>query len=140
MRPDFNEIYTDPDIDPLDAVLHDLPLAEAWERLGNGEGLADGGPDQSETITRLMHLLLADAQGRGINPKTVGLRLIAIAWVLNPANYPESPSLRELARRCGVSAAALAHHSGEISRATGIRNRAQRHAANWNPPERSTTK
>lgn len=136
MRSIFDESYVAHDRDRLDAVSQDFPWAEIFERLDSGEGLAASGPDQSEAILRLMNLLLSDAQGTRINPKTVGLRLLAIGWVMNPANYPGSPSLRELARRCGVSAAALAFHTGAISRATGIRNRAQRHAGNWKAPER----
>ena len=122
----------------LENVPDDFPWAEVFERLDTMEGLADGAPDQSETITRMMHQLLLDAQGTRINPKTIGLRLIALGWVLRPSYFPGSPSLRELANRCGVSPSALAYFSGEVSRVTGIRNPAQRHAGNWRAPERSS--
>ena len=140
MKSAFDESFIGADRDPVDSPCQDFPWAEVMERLDSGEGLVADDPEQVEAISRLMHLLLTDAQGRGINAKAVGLRLIALGWVLNPANYPGSPSLRELAQRCGVPSSTLAHYTGEISRATGIRNRAQRHAANWKQTERPTSK
>jgi hypothetical protein len=62
---------------------------------------------------------------------STGLRLIALAWVLNPGYFVGSPSLSELARRCSVRRAALANHTGYFSRLLGWRNRGQRHASNW---------
>ena len=138
MKSDFDDTYIPPDLDPVDGVSQDFPWADVFERLDSGEGIVANDPEQFEAIFKLMNLILANAQGTEINLKAIGLRVIALGWVLNPANFPGSPSLREVAKRCGVSASALAHFTGEISRATGIRNRAQRHAANWKRPERST--
>ena len=137
MTTEFNDRYRSGDRDPVDSAPQDFPWDEVFERLDTGDGLDAANNDQIETIGRLMRLLLADAQAGRISPKAVGLRVLALAWVLNPAHYPDAPSLRKLAERCGVSPAALAYFTGEVSRLTGIRNRAQRHAANWKPPERS---
>lgn len=123
-------------LDPLDGQSADFAWNDVFERLGEVDGTVLDSPEHHETISRLMNLLLTDAQGLKISPKVIGLRLLALAWVLNPANYPDTPSLRQLARRCGVSPAALAHFTGAISRVTGIRNRAQRHAGNWKSSER----
>lgn len=140
MKSAFDETYIANDQDPVDGASQDFAWRSVFERLDSGEGLVVGDPEHVETISKLMNLLLADAQGTRINTKAIGMRLIALGWVLNPANYPDSPSLRDLAKRCDVSASALAFFTGEISRATGIRNRAQRHAANWKSPERSANK
>ena len=124
-------------LDPLDGTPNDFAWDEVFERLGEIDGTVADSPERHETLSRLMNLLLADAQGHKISPKAIGLRFVALAWVLNPANFPDNPSLRQLAKRCEVSPAALAHFTGTISRLTGIRNRAQRHAGNWRPAERS---
>lgn len=134
----LNEELNSAGLDSLDGVPNDSEWNEVFERLDSGDGIDAANEEQTETIARLMRLLLADAQAGRINPKTVGLRVLALAWVLNPAHYPDAPSLRRLAERCGVSPALLAFYTGEVSRLTGIRNRAQRHAGNWKPPERST--
>lgn len=133
MTKPFDDSYPPDDRDPIDGQSGDFAWNEVFERSDSGDGLDTTSDQQVETIGRLMHLLLADAQAGRINPKTVGLRVIAVAWVLNPSHYPDAPSLRKLAERCGVSPAALAFYTGEVSRQTGIRNRAQRHAANWKP-------
>ena len=110
--------------DPVDARSADFDWDAVFERLDSGDGIDAANEEQTEIIARLMRLLLADAQAGKINPKTVGLRVLALAWVLNPAHYPDAPSLRRLAERCGVSPALLAFYTGEVSRLTGIRNRA----------------
>lgn len=133
MSSSFNESYSSDDRDLVDAQTADFNWDEVFERLDSGDGIDAANEEQTEIITRLMRLLLADAQAGRINPRTVGLRVLALAWVLNPSHYPDAPSLRKLAERCGVSPAALAFYTGEVSRRTGIRNRAQRHAANWKP-------
>jgi len=131
MTEPFDNSYQSADRDPVDSPTADFDWDEVFERFDSGDGIVAANEEQIETIARLMRLLLADAQEGRINPKTVGLRVLALAWVLNPANYPDAPSLRKLAERCGISPASLAFYTGEVSRQTGIRNRAQRHAANW---------
>lgn len=133
MSSPFDEAFDADNQDPIDSPSSDFAWDEVFERLDSGDGLDAANEEQTETIGRLMRILLADAQAGRINPKTVGLRVLALAWVLNPSHYPDAPSLRKLAERCGVSPAALAFYTGEVSRKTGIRNRAQRHAANWKP-------
>jgi hypothetical protein len=59
------------------------------------------------------------------------MRLIALAWVLSPGYFEGSPSIRKLARRCGIRIAALANYTGYYSRLLRWRNRGQRHAWNW---------
>ncbi len=105
-----------------DAVCRDL---DAMTPAGTDEYLP------AEVAAALFRLLLAGAQGDRINPKAIGLRLLAFGLVLNAANYPGSPSGAVLAARCGVSAAALAKYTAEASRIFNWRSRAQRHAGNF---------
>ena len=88
----------------------------------------------AEAITRILQILIP-LRAKYLPPIEVGLNVIALAWVLNPAYFEGSPSLRKLARRCGVTPAALARHTAYYSRLIGWRNRAQRHA--WNFEQRS---
>lgn len=85
----------------------------------------------AEAVLGVLQMLLPPLSTRRIQPESLGIRLIALAWVLDPANFNGSPSLRKLARRCGIRSAALANHTGHFSRVLGFRNRGQRHAWNW---------
>lgn len=85
----------------------------------------------AEAVLGVLQMLLPPLSTRRIQPESLGIRLIALAWVLDPANFNGSPSLRKLARRCGIRSAALANHTGHFSRLLGFRNRGQRHAWNW---------
>ena len=104
------------------------------------EDVSNGEVDKNlaEVITRLIQLLIPYRHGR-IQPGSVGLNIIALAWVLNPAYFDGSPSLRELARRCGIQPSTLARHTGHYSRFIGWRNRGQRHAWNWQAEEAPVT-
>jgi len=84
----------------------------------------------------LLQMLVPPVQ-RGIRIEAMGLRLVALAWVLNPGYFTGAPSLRQLARRCGVTPAALARYTGQYSRLIRWRHRGQRHAWNWSQFERS---
>lgn len=83
-----------------------------------------------ETVARLLQMLVPGVCHK-FNPAQVGLRVVALAWVLSPDYFPGRPSLRELARRCGVPNSTLATLTGEISRVLGWRSRAQKRAWNW---------
>ena len=119
--------------DPLTSAVADFNWEELYERLDGPSAFES--QDRVELAQGLIRLLLGSDIDAAPNPKAVGLRAIALAWVLSPAYFPDAPSLRKLALACGVSPAALAQHTGEISRQIQFRSRAQRHAANWHPPE-----
>ena len=138
MTPSYNDGYLADDRDPVDAGSQEFEWDALYERLGERSEDASSDPRQAEAIRRLLSQLLVDAMARRINPKTLGLRLVATAWVVDPGLFEGSPSLRTLAARCGVTPSALARHTGAISRLLGCRNRAQRHAWNWQNCERST--
>lgn len=117
--------------DPLDARDQDFDWQGLYRQLS--EDALDEHNDKrtSEAVVRLLALLLPRLSGRRIQPESIGLRLIALAWVLSPAYFDGSPSVARLAKRCGVRAAALANFTGYYSRLLRWRNRGQRHAWNW---------
>jgi hypothetical protein len=139
VKGDFHENRQSDKRDPIAAQHQGFDWEQLYERLS--EDAANGDNDQrlAEAVTRLLQMLLPLTQ-RQMRPEVIGLRLIALAWVLNPAYFAGAPSLRQLARRCGVKPAALARYTGESSRFIGWRNRGQRHAWNWRQVERSDEK
>jgi hypothetical protein len=136
MRDTFQEDHIAESADPVDSLTQDFDWKLLYARLNEEACEAHLDPRLADTVARLITLLVADS-GRRVKPASVGLRVIALAWVLNPGYFQDSPSLRRLASRCGVTRATLAHLTGHYSRFLGWRNRAQRHAWNWkrqNPP------
>ncbi len=130
MRTDFAEDRLADCRDPLDARNQDFDWQRLYERLCEDASDPDQDKRLAEAVTRLLQMLVPFTQ-RQLRLNSVGLRVVALAWVLNPAYFGGSPSLRELARRCGITQSALAHHTGRYSRLIGWRNRAQQHAWNW---------
>jgi AraC-like DNA-binding protein len=137
MISDFHEAVQPDAIDPVDGTFADFDWTDLWQRLGEEETDTATDHEIADALMRMLRLLLEGCGGELINPRTAGLRLIAIAWTLNPGLFTGGPSLRTLARRCNVSPAALARLTGEASRSLRWRNRAQRHAGNWRKMERS---
>jgi hypothetical protein len=138
VKRDFDETLQAKSRDPLDAP--DADLVSEWEQLYHAlDGdLPDGERDKQleEVIIRLLRLLVPVREGR-LYPRSLGLRLLALAWVLRPDFFEGNPSLRELARRANVTPAKLSRHTGRFSRLLRWRNRAQRHAWNWIKGQRS---
>jgi len=137
VKEEFNEAMLSDDRDPVDATSQEFDWQSLLERLGEPPENDISPQPFAQAVIRLLELLLSKTE-RPMHPQSVGLRVIALAWVLNPAYFEGSPSLRDLAVRCGVKPATLARFTGEASRFIGWRNRAQRHAWNWRESERST--
>lgn len=135
MKIDFAEDRVADCSDPVDAASQNFDWQRLYERLGEDAGSPDQDQRLAEAVTRLLQMLVPCSE-RQIRPDSVGLRVIALAWVLNPAYFGGSPSLRELAGRCGITQSALARHTGRYSRLIGWRNRAQQHAWNWREQSR----
>ena len=130
MKHGFYEGFLSDDADPIDSVSQDFDWKLLYRRLNEEACEADLDMKLAETIARFIQMLVGNAPGR-IHPLHIGLKIIALAWVLNPGYFHDSPSLRQLAKRCGVTPATLAHLTGHYSRFIHWRNRAQRHAWNW---------
>lgn len=117
--------------DPLDARDQGFDWQGLYRQLSEDAQDEHNDKRSSEAVVRLLALLLPRLSSRRIQPESIGLRLIALAWVLNPGYFEGSPSVARLAKRCGVRAAALANFTGYYSRLLAWRNRGQRHAWNW---------
>lgn len=137
MKPEFHEAWIAKHRDPLDAPDQDFEWNEILNRLD--EDLEAGKTDKTvaEAVKRLIQLLVPNYTNRRVWPKSLGVRLLALAWVLDPSYFPGTPSLRELARRAKVTPAKLAKHAGRYSRLLRWRHRGQRHAWNWRKGQRS---
>lgn len=120
----------DQDYTPLDMTGTDFDWETLYRRLDREIRDPQNDPRLAEVTARLLRLLLPGGCPR-LRLDRIGLRVIAMAWVLSPAYFPGSPSLRQLAARCGVSRSKLALLTSEVSRIIGWRNRAQKRAWNW---------
>lgn len=128
MKAPFDETRLHPDCDPADcAGCAQFDYEEVYERL-DGTPQPGACPKALIAFSRLLRALLPD--GRPVR-HIVGLRVIALAWTLNPGNIAGSPSVKELARRCGVTPEHMAKLTGQMSRLAEWRNRAQQRAKNW---------
>lgn len=130
VRDAYDEDRQPTERDPLDAADQDFDWRTLYARLNEDLATEEPDPRLAQVVLRLLQMLLP-LSGRRIQPESLGLRLIALAWILNPGYFAGSPSVRRLARRCGVRIAPLAHYTGFYSRLLRFRNRGQRHAWNW---------
>ena len=108
-----------------------FPWEEVFERLDAGKGTE--GRDREELAEALKAVIAWMVSTPVTSPrslKVVGQRAIALAWVLDP-KLMQGRSLSRIAKGLGISPDTLQRLSGQVSRAYGIRNRGQAHAANW---------
>jgi hypothetical protein len=136
MSNEFHDDWIPDNVDPLDAPDQDFDWDKLYEHLNEGVKGPQTDPELAQAVVRLLHLLLPPKTGQRLQAKSLGLRLIALAWLLNPGYFEGSPSLRTLAKRCGIRLASLANYTGHYSRLLRWRNRAQIHAWNWCPRRR----
>lgn len=135
MIQDFDETHIAETLDPLDSQSCDFDYEELYARLDADAQDEQNDPDLAGVVIRLLHMLLP-APGQSLRPERVGLRVIALAWVLSPGYFDSSPPLVELAQQCDVSPTTLGELTGEFSRLIGWRNRAQQRGWNWHRSER----
>jgi hypothetical protein len=136
---EFEEDSMSDDRDPVDAPNQDFDWQRLYERLSEDTTNDGNDRDLAETVSRLLRILVPYREGR-IRAKSLGFRLIALAWVLDPGYFSGDPSLAELARRASITPAKLARYTGYYSRLLRWRNRGQRHAWNWHKGQRSARK
>jgi hypothetical protein len=137
VKHDFDETRMAEGRSSVDGPRYEFDWEALYQRLG--EDVREGKVDHrlQQVVVRLLQLLVPPTT-RHIQPESIGLRVIALAWVVNPAYFEGTPSMRELARRCGVNHCHLAHHTGHYSRLLGLRNRGQNHAWNWHDQAEET--
>jgi hypothetical protein len=130
----FDEGRSLPPCDPAACGCAEFDYEEVYRRL-DGEPQPAACPKALLAFGLLFQRLMPPGKFERRCVAGVGLRMIALAWVLNPAYLPGSPSLTQLARRCGVTKNYMASLTGEMSRLAKWRNRAQQHAWNWAKPD-----
>lgn len=134
MKPAFHEDLLADNLDPLDAKNPETEFAQLFDRLCEDATNGENDRDVAELVVRLLQMFVPNRR-KQIVPRTVGLRIIALAWVLSPAYFEGSPSLHNLAKRCGATPTVLANYTARFSRLIQWRNRAQQHAWNWRKSE-----
>lgn len=132
---DFDETLLAETLEPLEAAAREFDWESLYARLDADTQDDANEKDLAEAVKRLLQMLLP-SPGQQVNPNHVGLRVIALAWVLSPGYFDDNPSLHELAERCGISAATLGKLTGQVSRVIGWRNRSQQRGWNWHRAER----
>jgi hypothetical protein len=133
MKQQFHEDLMLKNRDMVDAPDQDFDWDRLYQSLNDDATNGGNDPALSQTVVRILQMLLPPPAPlpRRIQPESLGMRLIALAWVLSPAYFDGNPSVCKLARRCGVRHAALANYTGYYSRLLRFRNRGQSHAWNW---------
>lgn len=123
--------------DPLDTRTVDFDYPDG------GEPEPAAGPDYAalaNAISRIFGGLVDGEMGQDFD-RTVGRRVIALVWVVNPTLFAmdEDPSLAHIASRLGISRAALSAYAAKFSREFGLRNRSQA-VHGWNAGSGKPTK
>jgi hypothetical protein len=139
-KPAFYEEYVSPHQDPLSPTHADFDFDAVARSLGeiipsdnDPEEASDITPELVRAFKRIFEFCLNIDINKKVATELVGRRLMALAWVINPSLFEDSPSIRELNRRLGFQGSTMRMLTGEASRAFGIRNRAQGHAWNYDP-------
>lgn len=131
----FDDTKAHAPADPAAHGLTEFDFDEVCRRL-DGEGAPDSSPVALVAFCRLLDALMPPRPTFGVREvRAIGLRMVALGWVLNPANIPGTPSLAELARRCRTTKNHMTSLTAEMSRLARWRNRAQQHAWNWARPD-----
>lgn len=124
---EFNEELRSEHADALDKRHVDFDWHGLEEALG--EAGKECGCDDWAKLSEAFRLL-SEWSLKANTLQQVGIRTIALAWVLNPGYFDGSPSMRKLAKAFGVNRSVLSNFTSEVRRKYGITNRAQSHG--WN--------
>jgi hypothetical protein len=139
LKQPFDETRVAKSRDPVDAPSLGFDWDEIYRVLDDEMPEREADKLLDELLVRLLQFLIPKRPER-LSARSLGLRVLALAWVLSPGFFEGTPSLRRLARRVNVSPSKLSRHTGRISRLLRWRNRAQQHAWNWNKGQRSRLK
>jgi hypothetical protein len=94
---------------------------------GDSKAMSRDDLELAEAIARVVRWMHRD--GRSRNLETIGMRALAVAWLLEPGLTGDK-SLSSLAKRFKIQPRMLQKHALEASQAFNIRNRYQAHG--WN--------
>lgn len=135
MKPQFHDDYIATNLDPLASPMQvDFDWNELYERLGEASEQQEHDEEMeriNEFVRKLFEWVIAIDLNNPNAQVIVGRRFIALAWVLNPALFENSPSASKLADMLGIKRKAdLWTLTGAASTHFGITNRGQSHA--WN--------
>jgi len=135
MKPKFYEDYISTKLDPLASPMQeDFNWDELFERLGEPSD-RQAHDEQMERLNQFIRTLFEWVTAIDLKKPNaqvvIGRRFVALAWVMDPALFENSPSASKLAEMLGVNRKAdLWKLTGEVAKRFGIRNRCQSHA--WN--------
>lgn len=121
-------------VDPLGHGVQDFDWATVFKHLDK-ERLST--EDREKLIAALRTIIqwIVGQKTRkvsAVSAKLAGRRLFALAWVLRPDLFPETPSLRWLARKVGMKRSSFSKFTAAASRTFQVRNRASHsHAHNF---------
>jgi len=144
MKEPFDEARVSERRDPLDARSCEFDwdaLAALLQEPAEGER-GHSEPDLQHlaiVLRRIFGWLTADAAtpSRHLD-RLIGRRALAMVWSVRPDIIQENPSLASLAKRIGVTRAALSWHAADFSREFRIKNRSQiAHGSAWNRGSKS---
>jgi hypothetical protein len=114
--------------DPLDGQPMDFNWPALYESFGETERERD--EVMAVAASALKEVLRFCVAGRANDPRFIkgaGMRVIAAAWVLDPALFENSPSLSALCRDFGFSTANLSPITAAFSKRFNFHSRAQAH-------------
>ena len=131
----FQEDFRSQQNDPLDDQSYDFDWPMLYERLGEAEDIAGDEEARERLALALKTVLQFIVEGcdlaRPNAPDVICRRCIALLWTVSPAYFSDSPSLTTLAKKLGITKAALSHYAAGSRREFGVRNRAQAHGSNF---------
>jgi hypothetical protein len=143
MKPEFHDNYKSAHVDPLEPTHADFDWATVYAHL-DGEQPKEEADPPPVTHKEMAQILAAcfrwalDFDHRRNNQyncrptELIGRRLIALAWVTNPASF-DGASLASICKRLKVRGPSMAKLTAAASRHFGIVNRGQAHG--WNRGE-----
>jgi hypothetical protein len=130
MSKEFNEAFVSDDVDPHNPnQVADFEWDTLYERLGESVGADLNGPDLPAMSTALAvildWILRVDLRKKNCL-KAIGLRTVAMAWVVDPSRFHDE-SVRTISKRLGFTAPVMSVLSADFSRRFKIQNRFQDH-------------
>ncbi len=139
-KTDFNESFKSPQVAPAfghDGAV-DFDEESLLEALGESSEL-NIDPKSRADLARALHEILKwlipnpDRLNNPDNLKAIGIKVIAMAWTLDPSRFGND-SLAKISKHMGFTAANISPLTADFSRRFGVTNEFQKH--NWRKEEK----